>query len=177
MYGSFNQCFACILLHTGFIVLSLEHRDHSASISARNAYKETLTYQPPSGADKPDHETTDEYLLRFRCEQVQYRKSEVREGLELLKMLDEGKDFGNLLKTLVPDFKGRLDWETVVMTGHSFGGATTLVSMQDPEVSKFFQCAISLDPWVKLTVLVIFNIFGSTLPLCLTLPLLADVRC
>ncbi|KAJ3417274.1 Platelet-activating factor acetylhydrolase [Chytridiales sp. JEL 0842] len=134
------------LASRGFIVLSLEHRDTTAAYSARNAYKEKIPHARPT-APNPG-ETVDEYLIRYRTTQIKHRAAEVREALILLRKMDGGEEYENMLKTSVVSLKDRVDWNNCVVTGHSFGGATALAVMQDKEMGELFKGCIALDPWM-----------------------------
>ena len=62
--------------------------------------------------------------------QVKQRASEVRQGLDLLNLLNDGGDIQNMLEEGknfdYGQFKGRLDVDVAAVMGHSFGGATTV---------------------------------------------------
>lgn len=141
--------FVGTLASRGFVCLSVEHRDQSASVSAKNGYQHTVHYLRPENGDKKPDETNDEYLRRLRETQVKKRVEEVKEGVELLKKLDAGligaDDFIFGHET-IPQLKGRLDIDNMIMAGHSFGGATGFMILQDPETP--FIAGILLDPWM-----------------------------
>ncbi|KAJ3308499.1 Platelet-activating factor acetylhydrolase [Blyttiomyces sp. JEL0837] len=138
----------------GFICISIEHRDHSASVSAKNNYTESVTYKQPNPEDMLPGELKDDYLLRFRRGQVKQRVEEVLEGVQLLRDLDAGRAVRNLIlregqtvENFVPGFlKGRMDFDVMVMSGHSFGGATALTILQ--QEGHPFKAGIILDPWM-----------------------------
>ncbi|KAJ3245098.1 Platelet-activating factor acetylhydrolase [Chytriomyces hyalinus] len=122
----------------GFLVLSIEHRDRSASVSAKSNYTEKIDYQKPP---KDEEESR-----QFRSSQVEQRVSEVGEGFQLLRDLNDGKQVENLLDTSLPDLKGRIDLDNSVMIGHSFGGVTAISVLQQP--NNPFIAGIVLDPWM-----------------------------
>ncbi|TPX63314.1 1-alkyl-2-acetylglycerophosphocholine esterase [Spizellomyces sp. 'palustris'] len=135
----------------GFIVAAIEHRDGSAAVASRNAYKEKIRYRHPNNDHRKPGETVDEYLLRFRRSQVEVKAGEVKEVMQLLMDLEAGTAIENLMATkrtkgFEGQFTGRFDFDNWVMSGHSFGGATCLTALQDP--SNPFKCGIALDPWM-----------------------------
>jgi platelet-activating factor acetylhydrolase len=93
----------------GFIVAAIEHRDGSASL-AKGVEDEWIKYDnvPPE-------------VWGFRHHQLRHRVSEVElclAGLDELANIDSDN--------AGPNFKGKLNMKSVVMAGHSFGGATTV---------------------------------------------------
>lgn len=94
----------------GFVVVAIEHRDGSASL-AKGLEDEWIQYDnvPPE-------------IWGFRHHQLGQRVSEVD---LCLAGLDEIALKG-LNDTNAPQFKGKLDMKSLVMAGHSFGGATTV---------------------------------------------------
>lgn len=74
--------------------------------------------------------------------------------LDLLKQLNEGNTPNNILDQLpsnqnmdfkFEDLKGLLDVENVTISGHSFGGATSLLAMSK---RKELKLGILYDPWM-----------------------------
>lgn len=121
----------CIdMARQGFIVAALEHADKSASVAQRNNYNEYVRFHRPNAKlEKRPSQTDDEYLREFRSSQLEIRKREVFETLSILKDLDSGTSIENKLgknemqNALVQaSFKGCIDWEKLVVSGHSFGG-------------------------------------------------------
>jgi platelet-activating factor acetylhydrolase len=103
------SCICSDLASHGFVVAAIEHRDGSASL-AKGIDDEWIQYDnvPPE-------------VWGFRHHQLRHRVSEV----ELcLASLDEIARNGHTTKG--PQFKGRLNMNSLVMAGHSFGGATTV---------------------------------------------------
>ena len=69
--------------------------------------------------------------------QVKQRAFDVRQGLNLLHLLNDGGEIRNMLEGCTTfnygQFKSRLDVGTVAVMGHSFGGATTVqILSEDP---------------------------------------------
>jgi platelet-activating factor acetylhydrolase len=132
----------------GFVCLSLEHRDRSAAVTGENKFSKVTRYEDPEKDDvkeamKFPHETEEEYLLRYRKEQIDFRLNEVKDAIELIKNLSHGDKVENLLGQWLPNFKDRLDLDNMVIAGHSFGAATGLVCLQSlPDV---FKCGIILE--------------------------------
>ncbi|KAJ3205720.1 Platelet-activating factor acetylhydrolase [Entophlyctis luteolus] len=127
------------LASRGIVVLSIEHRDGSASVSARNNYAERIGY-----AGYP--EDVDE-ALKFRQTQLRQRVVEVKTALAVLKILNESPaKLKNLLNSSLPDLTGMLDLDSPIIIGHSFGGATAFDLLQDPSTP--FAAGIILDPWM-----------------------------
>ncbi|KAI8616959.1 platelet-activating factor acetylhydrolase [Chytriomyces sp. MP71] len=126
------------LASRGFVVLSLEHRDRSAAASARSNYTERIDYQHPS--------TKESEALAMRKSQLEQRVQEVYDAFDLLRRLNEGGEVPNLLGNPLPDFKTRLDLDSATLVGHSFGGATALKVLQQPNHP--YAAAVILDPWM-----------------------------
>ena len=63
--------------------------------------------------------------------QLQVRVKEVQKALDLLEMLNEGKEMANLLggHCDLLQFKNRLRVDTVAAIGHSMGGATVVQTL------------------------------------------------
>lgn len=85
---------------------------------------------------------------------VHYRADEVCRTLDLLKELNEGNVPNNVLDQLpsrnnvdfkFEDLKGLLDVENVTISGHSFGGATSILAMSKRSELKQ---GILYDPWM-----------------------------
>ncbi|KAK4511519.1 uncharacterized protein ATC70_012734 [Mucor velutinosus] len=115
----------------GFVVVAIEHRDGSASL-AKGIDDEWIQYDnvPPE-------------IWGFRHHQLRHRVSEVDlclAGLDAIAL--EGLNDAN-----APHFKGKLDMNSLVMAGHSFGGATTMLTLNEKDTR--FQCGVLLDPWAQ----------------------------
>jgi platelet-activating factor acetylhydrolase len=105
------------LASRGFIVISVEHGDGSACFTTNGNVK----YLRPRKEDLRDDEGTQEYLLRLRRKQVDQRRDEVVEWVKIAKDLNEGRLEQFIEKDGCEEFRGRLDFENIVMVGHSFG--------------------------------------------------------
>ncbi|KAJ3057737.1 Platelet-activating factor acetylhydrolase, partial [Rhizoclosmatium hyalinum] len=127
------------LASRGFLVLALEHRDGSAAASGRNNYAEHIHYAKPPGRDGTPP------AIEFRKTQLEHRIQEVNEAFQLLKSLNSGNKFKNLIGSEVPDLTGRLDLNHSVLMGHSFGATTVIGTLQQP--THPFSAGIVLDPW------------------------------
>lgn len=106
-------------------------------------------------------EGEDEYTLRNR--QVHFRSDEVIRALDLMVGLNEGRDVGNIFlkspcnrnynaadskvakDSVLAHFKDAVDLSKVVVSGHSFGGATTLLTLAR---DKRFKAGVALDSWL-----------------------------
>lgn len=62
---------------------------------------------------------------------MKQRSSEVSQSLDLLNSLNNGEDVKNLMGGMfdLRQFTGRLDVDSAAVIGHSFGGATTVVTL------------------------------------------------
>ncbi|GAA5918836.1 hypothetical protein JCM1841_002763 [Sporobolomyces salmonicolor] len=148
----------------GYVVAALEHRDGSGPISVVRLDDEgkeervvdyikeaDLVYPPSHGSPPP--------FLTFRAAQLLLRQSEIRFVLEILTRLNAGEGPAvakqNRRKDLAGDgavgmwlegWKGRLGIDRdVSISGHSFGGATTIQLLRAGTFP--FARGIALDPW------------------------------
>lgn len=129
----------------GYFVAFVEHRDHSAcatyyytSKKDRDADRRTWI-QHDTLKTGPEH-----YNIRNR--QLHYRKNECINALDLLHSINEGHDDNVLLtKFKLSCFQGCLDFSSLIMMGHSFGAATSLVTLS---TDSRFKLGIILDSWM-----------------------------
>ncbi|XP_067046198.1 platelet-activating factor acetylhydrolase 2, cytoplasmic-like [Acropora muricata] len=138
--------FCCDLASRGCLVAAVEHRDQSASATFvlhvnnndSEATEEWIHYRKL----KP---TDDEF--RLRNSQVHKRSDECIHTHNLLEMIQAGKFPPNLFNdtSILQELKGRLDLSRVAIMGHSFGGATTVLSLAK---NKRFRCGVALDVWM-----------------------------
>lgn len=129
----------------GFLVASIEHKDSSAAATYYYESERSQKEDSPSWIEHikmtfgPDH-------YRIRNSQIHVRLTEVIQLLDLLGDLNEGKA-ENILNCDIDIrmFKDALDLSKISMMGHSFGGATTLLTMaNDPRI----KCGVILDGWM-----------------------------
>ncbi|CAG0885682.1 unnamed protein product [Darwinula stevensoni] len=127
-----SYSYICMQLAShGFLVAALDHRDGSSCMTAEahdgSAENETA-WIPYRTLEKGESE------LKLRNAQVHQRSEEVRNVLRFMEELNSGNlDFSSLslpsdISTL-KQIQGEINMEKVVVSGHSFGGATTLVSL------------------------------------------------
>lgn len=135
----------CEIASRGVIVLALEHRDGSASMTIDRKGK-VYPYQfGPSGSSLPmvDYE--------YRAAQLRHRLKEIKSTTEFINSLDQAGDFASIIlsSTSLPEtlkqFKGRLLTERLILMGHSFGGGTCLAAAQELQNVK---CCVAWDPWM-----------------------------
>ncbi|XP_019637400.1 PREDICTED: platelet-activating factor acetylhydrolase-like [Branchiostoma belcheri] len=129
----------------GYLVASIEHRDGSASathVIRQEDDGKTPTVEWVPMIPKPEG---DEFPVRNK--QVHQRADEMGHMLDLLVSIDQGSNINNLCNTGMDlsQFKGKLDLDRVAAMGHSFGGATSLVSLYKDTRLK---CAVILDGWM-----------------------------
>jgi platelet-activating factor acetylhydrolase len=146
-----NTC--CELASRGFLVVALEHRDGSACFSyyykskedAQNRVRTEVEYEPFALGEKHHKQ---------RKRQVDYRAKECGKAVEFLVQLNNGMVPHNVISDVptkrqidfrLEDFVGKLDLDSFTMAGHSFGGATALLTLsQRPELKQ----GVLLDPWM-----------------------------
>lgn len=162
--GAFRTLYSAIcaeLASQGFIVVSVEHRDQSASATFYFREKpeseranENLPKTSASAQDnlakewmyyRPLQHGESEFPLRNK--QVKQRADECILALDKLTEINSGIAVHNVLQT-------RFDWTTLensmdlcrtAAMGHSFGGATVIEALCK-EVK--FKCGIALDAWM-----------------------------
>ncbi|KAL3272682.1 hypothetical protein HHI36_014146 [Cryptolaemus montrouzieri] len=145
----------CELASQGYIVFALEHRDKSAI--------HTYYYQNKEHA-KQDSRTCVRYKrvhlnkdhFTKRNKQVNLRSKECCKVLDLILGVNAGNVPHNVLDDVrycekresnfkLSDLIGCLDVDNVIMMGHSFGGASALLTLaRRPEL----RLGVLLDPWM-----------------------------
>jgi len=130
----------------------VEHRDESA-------YATVYPSQDQDGFEWLPYRTMDSYgaydgetHFDGRQEQMRLRVSEIRAVCELLENLNLGNPINNVfLEPGTTDnqdyaqFKDRIDMESIIAAGHSYGGATVIFSLdQEPRL----KMGICLDSWM-----------------------------
>ncbi|KAK7077113.1 Platelet-activating factor acetylhydrolase [Halocaridina rubra] len=124
----------------GFVVAAVEHRDSSACASFTlndKGEKEFLLFRPLQPNEK-------EYDLRNQ--QIKVRVEESIRALNVLEKLEKGEITNELPSQFdLQQLKGRLDLSQPIMSGHSFGGGTTICTLAK---DKRFKVGVALDPWM-----------------------------
>lgn len=134
----------------GYIVIAMEHADGSACIT-RRADKVVTPHRHPRPEDLNEGEDVQDYLMRFRTEQVNQRRDEIEEILITIAEINLGQ-CQNLVDPQSKDMKilsqlqGKFDLKNSVLMGHSFGAATA-INVLSSTVHQFKAC-ILLDPWM-----------------------------
>lgn len=138
----------------GMVVAATEHRDGSACMS-RYYSSNTEGVNDVKWVEHYKCETNeDEYALRNR--QVHLRSKEASRTLDLLIALNNGESIVNVFdldlsnptqsqSENLSSFKEKLDVSKPIMSGHSFGGATTLLTLAE---DSRFKVGIALDAWL-----------------------------
>ena len=110
----------------GFVVAATEHREGSAALSytMERGQKVWINHRRVSGEEK-------EYSVRNS--QLQLRISEIIRTLNLMEELEKGSNVSNVLEDRseydLRMFKNTMDISNPIMAGHSYGGATTLMTL------------------------------------------------
>jgi platelet-activating factor acetylhydrolase len=111
-----------------------------------------------AGSAEPVLRYGDDKKFEFRREQLEQRKFEIYAAIDALKKLSVDGDRGSL-STIDDsdvdwsDFRGKIGFDTLQLTGHSFGAAT-LFSLLSHEPTEGFAPlpvthALFLDPWLE----------------------------
>ncbi|NXP76673.1 PAFA2 acetylhydrolase, partial [Ramphastos sulfuratus] len=143
--GAFRTLYSSVCLELaswGFVVASLEHRDHSACTTyfctAEAGREEWIPYQEVPQGQKEFY---------FRKQQIHQRAEECVRALRLFQDISSGKSVPNVLQQ---DFdlsvlQDSIDVTKVAAMGHSFGGVTAVLALvKEPS----FRCAVALDAWM-----------------------------
>lgn len=138
--------YCCELASQGCLVACVEHRDESASATYilkkndgdGNMTEEWIQYHHLQESDNE---------FEFRNRQVHIRANECVRAHNILENIQSGHFPTNLFQenSILQQLKGRLDLKRVAMVGHSFGGATTVLSLAK---DKRFRCGVALDVWM-----------------------------
>jgi platelet-activating factor acetylhydrolase len=135
----------CEMASRGIIVVALEHRDGSASMTIDQKGK-VFPYQAgPSGLNLPliDYD--------YRAAQLRYRNREMLSTVKFIESIDRTGDFNSIVVTssslpqILGQFKERILLERLILTGHSFGASTCLMAAQ--EIKQVSTC-VAWDPWM-----------------------------
>ena len=126
----------------GFIVAATEHRDGSAALSYTMERGEKIWIQHRRIEDGEK-----EYSVRNG--QLKLRIAEVVRTLNLMEELNHGSNITNVLEDAaeykLDVFKNMMDLSKPILTGHSYGGATTMMTLAQ---DKRFTQAVVLDGWL-----------------------------
>jgi platelet-activating factor acetylhydrolase len=133
----------------GWLVFSIEHHDGSASHSF-------VKGKPLDFLKVPKNENE----FETRNNQLEQRTNECLGLIEILKRLNSG-DYNESTVNLLNDlkshkeknktvlinefFKSKLDFDSVIIAGHSFGGATAIRVSQCMDI---FKCVLAYDPYM-----------------------------
>ncbi|XP_041814409.1 platelet-activating factor acetylhydrolase isoform X1 [Chelmon rostratus] len=162
--GAFRTLYSAIcaeLASQGFIVVSVEHRDQSASATyyfREKTESERANENKPKTSGSAQDSLVSEWMyyrslqhgeteFPLRNKQVKQRADECILALDRLTEINSGIPVQNVLQT-------QFDWTTlensmdlcrIAAMGHSFGGATVIEALCK-EVK--FKCGIALDAWM-----------------------------
>jgi platelet-activating factor acetylhydrolase len=140
------------LASRGVVVCAIEHADGSAAFTSRLNGTIEIPHQHPHIDNLDEGETVDEGLLKFRTKQVNQRRDEIIEAVQILKEINNA-NFESLLsiddqhKMVLAKFHKKIDFKAIALIGHSFGGATAIKVLDSVSDIKF-KCAVLLDPWM-----------------------------
>ncbi|KAG8588773.1 hypothetical protein GDO81_006097 [Engystomops pustulosus] len=139
--------FLCMeLASRGFLVAAIEHRDGSACaayhFSEGDASSSLQEIWVPYKRVQPGMK---EFYLRNY--QIHQRASECVRAVRILEDIDKGRQVCNNMDSdfRLDSLKDRIDFNRVAVMGHSFGGATALLSLVKDNI---FKCAVVLDAWM-----------------------------
>jgi len=138
--------FCTQLASQGYVVAAIEHRDASGSASFiyddKNEPIEIPYYVLNEGGGKAEE-------MKLRNVQLHQRVNEVNDAVTLISSLNKHPStINNLLQTDfdINTFRDRLDTDSIVMMGHSFGGATATKALK--EITQL-KCGFGLDVWFE----------------------------
>lgn len=141
----YSSTYAELASH-GFIVAAVEHRDTSACA--------TYYYATPQDHSHRKRTWIKHHKMGFgaenfpaRVKQVRQRGTECSRALDLLEQLNAGHKINNLASEEFPleTLKGKLNFEKPIMMGHSFGGASALLTLYKDQR---FKIGVILDSWM-----------------------------
>ena len=127
---------------------ALEHGDGSACLRSLKSSKDAqieLKYQELLEAGTPEYD--------IRNKQVKYRAREASDALNILEEINKGNLDNTWIQNMSEDevesfrsdVKDSMNMDMAVLGGHSFGGATTTLSLAtDPR----FKVGVALDSWM-----------------------------
>eukprot|EP01024_Parvocaulis_polyphysoides_P027455 TRINITY_DN2487_c1_g1_i3.p1 TRINITY_DN2487_c1_g1~~TRINITY_DN2487_c1_g1_i3.p1 ORF type:complete len:442 (-),score=49.38 TRINITY_DN2487_c1_g1_i3:168-1493(-) len=126
--------FCSEMVSHGYVVLTIEHADTSASMVQLAGNRGKLLYDGFGDAQKAN-------------KRLNYRVAEMKTAIKVLNLMNEGTENRFLKLKCVKNkqfFQGRLDLAKVAAVGHSVGGATAAESMASLNE---FKVGVSLDPY------------------------------
>jgi len=130
------------LASQGFVVVCIEHRDGTM------AYSYTMEGRGRQGIEfRRILDGEGEYTVRNY--QVKFRAEEVRRTMDLMVELNMGIGVSNVVEEAhkfdLTMLRNSMDLSKPFLAGHSFGGATTLLTLAQD--SRFY-CGMVLDGWM-----------------------------
>ncbi|KZO98201.1 hypothetical protein CALVIDRAFT_535777 [Calocera viscosa TUFC12733] len=149
------------LASSGYVVLALEHRDGTGPMVFPKDKNGVVYAKPYSRVDEVECDDVDpkDVPMHFRATQLEFRKREIYEAYSAFCQLVEGDSARGGLQSIDGS---PVDWdmfvgtvrcdEDVVLSGHSFGGATIFHIISTPPPPGHDDIPISkslvLDPWL-----------------------------
>ena len=111
------------LASRGVLVVAIEHGDGSACFTSRPTNDLKIPHRHPSPDDLREGESEQEYLLRLRTSQLDFRRNEILEAVELVTELNQSNlsNISNGKKDLLQTFSERFNIDSMFVMGHSFG--------------------------------------------------------
>ncbi|XP_053310486.1 platelet-activating factor acetylhydrolase 2, cytoplasmic [Spea bombifrons] len=150
--GAFRAVYSSLcseLASHGFLVAAVEHKDGSACATY---YFEDLPHTHSQGHPqkvwvpfrKVDPGMKEFYLRNYQLHQ---RATECVKAVRVLENINAGMIESSITVTdfQLHNLTGRIDLSRVAIMGHSFGGASALLSLVKDDI---FRCAIGLDAWM-----------------------------
>lgn len=142
------------LASRGIIVAAIEHRDGSSPGSVIVNRDETIkSIWPMSTSQLRNPEDTSIESDDFKKYQLGFRQAEIEETVRVLRSLNKGDgeaiSGGNRRKEgrALAGFAGLLDFEKIIMAGHSYGATGALQALlRAPSPTLPFAGGIALDP-------------------------------